>query len=471
MQRIEKAAYAQGFSDSEFMENAGAAIAEATIDFVQRSDLPKDVTLLVGKGNNGGDAYAAGIKLLQDGFCVRAIPIFPLGSCSTLNHQQHDKFRKAGGKITENLSLENHLLILDGLVGTGFQGKAEGVLAQAIDEANKSNLPILSIDIPSGLDGTTGEVGSVAIEATETIYLGLPKIGFFIGQGWDHIGRLVDVEFGLPFRFIEEAKAEGYLLQDEGLKLPKMKRSRNKYEAGYVLGVGGSEGMPGAGLLACLAALRSGAGIVRLFHAAGTEMGNFPLEVIKEPLDLKRILEECERASSLFIGPGCGRTRDVKKFLSALLPQISLPCVLDADALYFLPDCDFPKKCVLTPHRGEMKRLLKATPNLANCQAYAEENNATVVLKGGPSFVFHPDTEPLVITRGDPGMATAGTGDVLSGVIAALLAHKLDLRSAASIGAHLHGIAGEYAALEKTSDSMIASDVIECLPIAFATLS
>ncbi len=484
MARIEGLACAQGASQAAFMENAGEAIAMQTAAYLAAHALEKEVTLLVGKGNNGGDAYAAGKRLLEKGFAVAAVHLFSLESCGPLCQEQCAQFKRAGGQIhfvrtEEEICFSKRGVILDGLVGTGFRGKAEGMLARAIVSANGSGLPILAIDIPSGLDGNTGAVGSVAISAAMTIYLGLPKIGFFTGQGWDHIGELASADFGLDEGFMVQAKAEAYLLDEKVLPalLPKMKRSRHKYEAGYLLALAGSPGMSGAAILSSFAALRSGAGIVRLFYPEGMEpeMACAPFELIKEPLrDEKRLWIESSRARAWLIGPGLGRCKGAGKILRKLLGKSALPCVLDADALFFLaehPQWPMPPKAILTPHRQEMKRLLSGEEvSLEACQRFASERRCTLVLKGGPTFIFHPETVPLVITRGDPGMATAGTGDVLAGMIGALLAQQLEPRSAAVLGASIHGLAGERAAERLTSYCLIASDLIENLPAVYQSM-
>ncbi len=484
MARIEALAYANGASDLEFMEKAGQGIAQAVEEYVTAHYLDKTLTLLIGKGNNGGDAFAAGKRLLAKGFKITAVQFYPMVSCSQLSQKQCAEFKTAGGVVQ---SYENGLklngVLLDGLVGTGFRGKAEGELAAAIELANHSQLPILAIDIPSGLNGNTGEVGSVAIRAAQTIYLGLPKIGFFLRQGWNHVGKLKSVDFGLSAKFIEAARAEAYLIDEHGvaLALPPIERSRHKYQAGYVVAVAGSAGFAGAAFLSAKAALRAGAGIVRLFHAHGMEdeLAAAPLELVKEEIGenvLERISTECSRAKCLLIGPGMGRDKESEKLLKRLLPRIEIPSVLDADALYFLaehPSWKIPHNAVITPHRGEMERLLQlkksqdetALHNL--CQEYVEKKQTTLVLKGGPSFIFHPGKPPLISILGDPGMATAGAGDVLTGIIAALLAQGLDPHTAATVGTTLHGAAGEIAAFQKSSYSLIASDLIEALPDAF----
>ena len=283
MARIEKRAIAKGSSEKEFMENAAKAVADVAEHYVEAHRLRKSATLLVGKGNNGGDALAVGRFLLRQGFSVSALHLYPLEQCSPLCRLQVDAFKKAGGAIKpvykdENFTFDLGGLIIDGIVGTGFAGKAEGIMEIAITAANKSGEHILAIDIPSGLNGSTGEVGSVAIDADTTVYLGLPKIGFFIGSGWDHVGHLALGEYGLPTSFIDEAEGVAYLLNEENMPeiLPPIKKTRHKYEAGYVVAVAGSREMPGAAILASYAALRSGAGIVRLFHAKGMPQDGAP---------------------------------------------------------------------------------------------------------------------------------------------------------------------------------------------------
>jgi hydroxyethylthiazole kinase-like uncharacterized protein yjeF len=473
MQRIEKRAIAAGHSPEKFMDKAAEGIASITKEFIEKLKLPKKILLLTGKGSNAGDAYTAGALLRKKGYSVTAVSAFPLKECSPLCCERQSRFIKSGGKIVplSHADAEGYGVILDGLVGTGFKGKASGALAKAITWANNTDLPILAIDIPSGLSGTTGEVGSVAIEAIGTIYLGLPKLGFFLEKGWDVVGDLAGVDFGLPEEFIEEAKEEALLLDPTSLHLPPLLRSRHKYEAGYVLGFAGSPQMPGAAALASAGVLRSGAGIVRLFSMPDTPTDQLLAEVIHEEYDLKKIKAESKRAAAYFVGPGLGRNSETEKLLKQFLASLRLPTVIDADALYFLaknPSTKLPKQSILTPHHGEMEKLLKKKPTLKSCQAYVEKHKTTLVLKGAPSIVFHPGKKPLVIAHGDPGMATAGSGDVLTGILAGLLAQKMTPDEAAALGVYLHARAGEIAGLNLTSYCMIASDILKYLPQAFA---
>lgn len=256
------------------------------------------------------------------------------------------------------------------------------------------------------------------------------------------------------------------------LKLPKIVPDRNKYEAGYVVGFAGSKIYAGSAKLAGMAALRSGAGIVRIFHPE--EIGAVPFELIAQNWDLNSWREALCKAQAVFVGPGLGRSEPVIHWLKTHFKEISVPCVVDADAL--LPDIDFPKQALLTPHRGEALRLLglkEASQEdlIAHLVSFCEKRQVIVVLKGAPTVIFAPGKEPILIRRGDPGMATAGAGDVLTGVIAALLAQGCALQDAAILGATLHGIAGELAAKEKTSYGLIASDLIDFLPQSLITYS
>lgn len=483
MIKIEGLAYAQGYKESDFMERAGASIACEIEKYILEQNLKKIATLLVGKGNNGGDTYVAGLKLLEKGFQVRAFHLYSLEQCGPLCRQHKENFEKAGGRIDfvqegREVLFGAEGIIVDGLVGTGFKGKAEGALVDIICKANQSKLPIIAIDIPSGVSGDTGEVGSVAIQATATIYLELPKLGFFLGKGWNHVGKLIRGEFGLPPALVDQVPPDAFLIE-EVEDLPILERARHKYEAGYVVTVGGSYSMSGAPILASYAALKSGAGVVRWFYPPELEylVATAPWEVIKQPYENDlTCFKELDRAKALILGPGMGREKQEGKKIKNLLAECRIPCVIDADALYFLskhPFWKLPEKSLLTPHLGELKRLLEACAIqegsfLFQCQTLAEKKKVSLLVKGGPNFLFSPHEVPYILPFGNPGMATAGSGDVLSGVLAALLAQGLSVREAATLGCYLHGKAGDIAAKHYTPYSMTASDILKALPQAFA---
>lgn len=487
MALLEAEAYRDGSSESDFMEEAGSGIALIAHDLVEYLNLDRHIILLCGKGNNAGDAYVAGVQLLHLEYDVTAYQFFPLHECSQLCQEHHLQFLNEGGRLhtasnAEEINLPTSGLIIDGLFGTGFRGQIEEPIAAVIRLANQSHLPILSVDIPSGLDGASGQVEGDAIMATVTAFLGLPKTGFFLRQGWDHVGRLSYVDFGLPKEYIETAEAEMVMLSPDMLKalLPPLKRSRHKYEAGHVVGLAGSPAMPGASILASSAALCGGAGIVHLLHPEGMEanLAAGPYELLHIPYkneETEKIVEWLNRATATFIGPGLGVTPDTRKLLKQVLPQLTKPSVLDADALTIIAEdkIALPPNCVLTPHLRELKRLLKVDKVdlgmefLRRCQDWAAEKRVTLLLKGGPTFIFHPHEPIMVCPRGDPGMATAGSGDVLTGLIASLLAQGLTSQHAAMLGVYIHAVAGEWAAAGLTSYCMTASDIINYFSDAF----
>lgn len=470
MARIEKLAIHEGGSPEAFIDEAGKCIAAAVIQYIDEHRLPKSIALLIGKGNKGADAFAAGKLLIEEGFRVKAFLCFSPESCSELNQKKREAFIRNRGQIVHffdggDLQVEESL-ILDGLLGTGFKGDVTGKIETAILVANESKKPIIAIDLPSGLDGTTGEVKSACINASLTVTLGMAKSGLFLREGWNHTGKLIAKDFGLPAESVQKANEVAYLPEFSKLPLPRLIRNRHKYQAGYVIGYSGSDEMHGAPKLAGLAALRAGAGIVRIFHKGS--IGDAPFELIHQKWNEKEWKQELKRADAIFGGPGLG------KGPSRWMKGIGLPAVIDADAIQ--ENAPFPKQSVLTPHRGEMLRLLglksplQEEELLARCQKFVEHKKVILVLKGAPTFLFAHGKPPLIIPRGDPGMATAGAGDVLTGIIAGLLAQKLDSYEAAAVGSYLHAVAGECAALQKTSHCLIARDLIEFLPNAFRSL-
>ena len=492
MNDLEQQAYRGGASEQDFMEEAGSGVGLVVHEYAERFGLEHQVVLLCGKGNNAGDAYVAGIHLIHLDYHVHAYQLFPLKECSKLCQDNAARFLNEGGLLTE-IGYDEEIpfpldgIIIDGIFGTGFHGKVEEPIAACIQAANEAGLPIISVDIPSGLNGETGSIEGAVIRAAETAFLGLPKLGFFLNQGWNAVGTLRFVDFGLGEDYIEELVAPLEMLDDFLMLpfLPPIKRNRHKYEAGYVIGVAGSEAMPGAALLSSMAALKGGAGIVRLMYPQGmeTQLAASPYEVIKtpfNPLKPDEILNHMKKASSAFIGPGLGKQPSIKNLLAKILPKIEIPCVLDADALNIFAEhkMSLPERTVMTPHLGEMHRLLHLEEHhpldlhfLELCQRYAESQNVTLVLKGAPTFIFQLNQPIYVSPVGDPGLATAGSGDVLTGLIAALLAQGLAPHQAACLGVYIHGVAGEQAGLELTSYCIVASDLFDFFPTAFAFMT
>lgn len=489
MSDLEAQSYQKGSNGSDFMENAGRGIAIETHHFVVEHQLSPLVWLLCGKGNNGGDAFVAGCYLLDRNYKVIAIQYDSIENCSSLCRQNRLRFEEKGGKLlNKKIDFGNSGVILDGLFGTGFKGSIREPYIELVAAANQSQLPILAVDIPSGLNGSTGEIQGEVIKATTTFFLGQPKTGYFLKDGWNVVGRLKRVDFGLPSSIIDEAKADMELLTKEEMKLivPPINRIRHKYQSGYVVGLAGSPTMPGAALLSSLAAYRAGCGIVRLFYPKGmeAELSSSPYELIKIAYTYDEANKVCEimsKAGAIYIGPGLGRDVHVAQFLKEVLPNISKPCVLDADALSIYAKTPFqlPKETIFTPHHGEMQSLLGLSNHLEinrdllkQCQDYAEDHRITLILKGAPTFIFQPGKTVSVNPTGDPGMATAGSGDVLTGILAALLSKGLDCQSAAQLGVYLHGLAGECASIARgVSDGVMATDLINQLNSAYKLIN
>ena len=288
------------------------------------------------------------------------------------------------------------------------------------------------------------------------------------------------MDFGLPDEIVNQANGDVELITREVVfrLLPHIKRNRHKYEAGYAIGLAGSLSMPGAAILSSLAAFRGGSGVVRLLfpHGMEAELSASPPELIKIGYAYDRpdeVVQLMQKADAAFIGPGLSRSLQIENFLHAVIPQLDIPCVIDADALTLFADRCYklPKHVIFTPHTGEMQRLLQSQDKLILnsdllriCQKYADDHQLTLILKGAPTFIFHAGKPILVNATGDPGMATAGSGDVLTGLLASFLSQGLTTYDAAAVGVFLHGLAGEIAAHERgTSMGLMAGDIIRNL--------
>lgn len=483
MSDAEHKAYEEGFYEEAFMEEAGSKIAEIVHVYMRSSSIGSRILLLCGKGNNGGDAYVAGRALLLKGYDVSAYQTPPKEGRSSLSLKKGDEFIQSMGKVLEELPeniSQQFDLIIDGLFGTGFHGALSTPYDAIVERANDSKLPIVAVDIPSGLNGETGEVENSAIRATLTIFLGACKTGFFLKKGWNLVGELVLADFHLPAHTI---KTSTYLIKKEDVQklLPPVVRNRHKYERGYVVAVAGSPSMPGAALLSTLSALRAGSGIVRLMHPEGMEqlLVSSPYELIKTAYkynDMDFLITHLNRAKAIFMGPGLGVTDETKKLMLEVLPNIKVPCVLDADALNIqaIEKMPYPENTVITPHLGEMSRLLGFSHTqelnrgfLKSVLEYAMQNKIVIVLKGAPTFLIHPEGKIWISPYGNPGMATAGSGDVLTGIVASFLSQKLSPWDAAALSVVMHGLAGDHAIKDKTVYSLIASDIIHALPVIF----
>ena len=468
------------------MEHAGQGVAEITLDILQ-SRMANFVLLIAGTGNNGGDAFAAASFLAEAEVDVL---VWLCGSRGKIkgDAEYHLKKMIRRGihpieiRKTEDLVLDRTpAVIVDGLLGTGAKGAPHGFMSSVVDfinrEANRSY--ILSIDIPSGVDADTGIAEGCAVRANLTATMCLPKTGLIRPEALPYVGNIEIIDIGVPTVLKEEAPCcpDAELIDRTDLLIPFRGNETHKGNHGHVLLVGGSVGYTGAIAMAARAALRSGAGLVSVLtpeevypivaNAAGPEIMVHPLERRGDALVASSF-------DAIVIGPGLGRTEDSKQLVESFLNTCTVPLILDADALCVEPEKIAATKnpIVITPHPGEFERLFgtPVTDRWEQARAAAEQIQQTVVLKGAGTVVAHPDCKLGVNMSGNPGMATGGSGDVLAGIIAALLGRGMEPFEAAITGVHLHGLAGDIAADKYTQESLIASDIIHALPDAFRTI-
>lgn len=324
MAKFEKIAIDAGDATSnEYMEKAAEGIFDRLLDFMEERSLKREVVLLCAKGNNSGDAYAVGHRLLEKNIKTIAYQLFPWENCSELCQKHGKQFTKKGGEVRfvssiQDVEIPQTATVLDGLLGTGCRGPVDGILSEIIERVNHSDNPVVSIDIPSGIQGDSGKVQGSGIYADLTLYLGQLKVGHFYNEGFERIGDLQGVDFGMSLEFAEKIPQFGHLVNPEIIRynLTHIKRTANKYSVGEVLLVAGSPGMPGAAQIASYAALRAGAGMVRLFHPESMQCelsGTWP-EVVRISYtsdDISSIEQEFSRAKALLVGSGLGRSADL----------------------------------------------------------------------------------------------------------------------------------------------------------------
>lgn len=467
MAEAEKAAFSRGVDPAWCMEMVASGIAGYI-----HSEGWKRALILVGLGNNGGDGARLAQLLIERG--VDTDILYVEGEQSPLCKEHLSAFSGTKSPLSPFPKRENQLVV-DALFGTGFKGPLPEKIVDLIERVNREKHTVYSIDIPSGLDGASGKPQPIAFFAKVTFYCGLAKEGFFIGSGFAYVGHLIHVPIGIDFDIQSRWRLAGLSLIKE--LMPPIERLRYKFEAGSVSGLIASASMAGAGLLAARSAFRSGSGYVRLaFTEESKRSENIaPLESVKYLCTSnEEVMGVLNHADAAWIGPGLPETELGEKLTTLFLKEVKVPSVIDGGALFHLSKMDtftLPQNAVLTPHRGEMHRLVPLTgdnskEDIERCQQFVDKHEVTLVLKGAPTWIFHPNSPVVISPFGDPGMATAGSGDVLTGVIAAQLAAGLEPQGAAILGAAMHGISGQIAARDLTSYSLIARDLIDYLPKA-----
>ncbi|HEX9264158.1 MAG TPA: NAD(P)H-hydrate dehydratase [Candidatus Binatia bacterium] len=494
-----------GVPSLALMERAGEAIAQAILKSFSRN-AKQGVLIVAGKGNNGGDGFVVARLLKKKRIPCEVALLARQDDLSADAAHNMRVFLKLKGKVSEisggNLdSLSQRIskngLIVDGILGTGVKNEVRGLFADAITLFNASGLPIVAIDIPSGLDTDNGKPLGVAVQAEMTVALGFPKLGEVIYPGLKFIGELAIADIGIAEEAVAEVAPKTELLDRETIRglVPRREPDTHKGTYGHLLVVAGSRGKTGAAILACRAAMRSGAGLVTL--AAPRSLNNIfassLVEVMTEPLrdndteemtslsdeDWRRLLE---RKSALIFGPGIGVNETTQNSLRWLLRNLAMPWVIDADGLNNLAlDIDRLRHAkrppVLTPHPGEMARLIGKSTAAVNAdrvevaRSFAVANHCHLVLKGARTVIATAEGRVFINPTGNPGMASGGMGDVLAGILGALLGQGLSPQDAMNLGVYLHGFVADRVADDNGEIGLIASDIIQGLPAGLSALA
>ena len=494
-----------GVPSLTLMERAGEGIAQAILERFGRA-AKKGVLVVAGKGNNGGDGFVVARLLKKKRIPCEVALLARKGEVSPDAAHNLRAYLKLKGKIVEigaggldllSQQMNGKGLLVDAILGTGMKNEVRGLYAGAISLMNASGVPIVAVDIPSGLDTDKGASLGVSIQAEMTVCLGYPKLGEVIYPGLNYVGDLVVSEIGIDSRAVKEVAPKTEIMQQEEIKwlVPIREPDTHKGTYGHLLVVAGSRGKTGAAILACRAAMRSGAGLVTLAtpRSLNNIFASSLVEVMTEPLsenaaeemeplgdeEWRRLLE---RKNAVLFGPGIGLNDGTRNTLRWLLRNVELPWVIDADGLNNLSlEMDRLRNAkmppVLTPHPGEMGRLIGKDAAAVNrdrigiARAFAVEHRCHVVLKGARTVIATAAGAVFINPTGNPGMASGGMGDVLAGMLAALLGQSLCPEDAMKLGVYLHGFIGDRAAEKKGKIGLIASDIIEGLPEGMKALS
>jgi len=475
----------------DLMERAANALYEQFID-----DFPffEPICILAGQGNNGGDALALARLLLKSRYDVK-VYVVSAGSlspdCETNLQRLKSDYPEAltelnGTFVAPETTYET--VIVDGIFGSGLNRPLTGIFADAVNWINKSECRVVSIDIPSGLSGEENKLSdkSVIVKAGMTLGLQFPKLAFFMAENDPYVGKWKLQYIRIHPETIEKTPSNLFYLEERDIALLLKVRQKFSHKGtfGHALIVAGSMGMAGASILSSKAALRSGAGLVTVHGPAAnrTILQAANPEVIFQPdatTEYITIVDELEKYTAIAIGPGIGTHAETKDMLNKFLIKTNDPCVIDADALNIISlqkDLlqHIPKNSILTPHPKEFDRLFGASNSSYERVMLAHQASKAygviIILKMANTLIALPNGKLYFNSTGNPGMATAGSGDVLTGILAGLLAQGYTPEDTAKIGVYLHGHAGDLALTTETEESLIAGDIISYLGESFRTI-
>jgi NAD(P)H-hydrate epimerase len=501
IKEIDKTAVEQyGLPGVVLMENAGAAVAREMEEILGTLS-NKKVCIFCGKGNNGGDGFVIARYLFNTGAKVKVFLLYPKVSIqgdalvhyTILEKMNVDVMEVAGERGLDKVKLATTFsdCLVDAMLGTGFNGELTGSIAQIAEMINKSGRPVFAVDIPTGVDADTGQIADGAVKADYTVTLALVKQGLLLYPGAANAGEILIDDIGIPKSLLESDDIKQNRLSAGRVKAMLLQRRPDAYKGnnGRVAVLAGSRGLTGAAALTSQAALKAGAGLVALgigeslhgiMEVKLTEVMTRPLPEVLPGVIGQEALQEIEEmmfaADVIALGPGLGRHEETQAVVRHIIGIAERPLVIDADGLNALVGhtgllAKAKALPVLTPHAGEMARMVGLSVSEVNedrvyfARQTAMEWQSIVVFKGAPTIVAFPDGEIYFNATGNEGMATGGTGDVLTGVIAGLIAQGMSSHSAALAGVYIHGLAGDIAA-QTGVIGMTANDVLQALPAA-----
>ncbi|MEA3297312.1 MAG: NAD(P)H-hydrate dehydratase [candidate division Zixibacteria bacterium] len=495
----------QGIPGPELMENAGRGIAERLLSFTVSADVGEKVSVFCGKGNNGGDGFVVSRYLYRAGVQVTIYFIGPIDKLSVDARLNFDRAAGIGIDLIE-LRSANDLpdklecdCIIDAIFGTGFSGSPRGLAAEVIEYINRQSQIVVAVDTPSGLNADNGSYEGTVVRADQTFTLALPKYGLFVSPGRELSGEVQTVPIGIPDNVVDGFNINVELITPElvSSRLPARKPDGHKGDFGKLFVLAGSTGMTGAAAMAAKSGLRCGCGLVKvgcpatvlpMIATLAMEATSHPLpDVAKKGALALRGLGEMRKLAAehdaVAIGPGLGQHHETGELIRRFVATLEKPVIADADGLNALAGHMNVLKgranesTVLTPHEGEFRRLnggervpVDIHKRIVVACNFARDHKVILVLKGSPSLVAEPGGMCYLNPTGNSGMATAGSGDVLTGAIGSFLAQGMSCVDAAVCGVYIHGMVGDLAAGELTERAMIATDMIDFLSEAFELL-
>ncbi|MGN0334140.1 MAG: NAD(P)H-hydrate dehydratase [Lachnospiraceae bacterium] len=463
-----------GLLPMNLMEQAAGAVVKVLENGMY--DL-RQVLIVCGSGNNGGDGLA--IARILSGKGIRT-EVYFVGNESRMTEEtalQMEMYRQTGGNFVTKPSYDEYTVIVDAVFGIGCNRDLQGAVLEYVRQVNAVKIPVIAVDIPSGVNGSTGKICTDAVKASTTVTFSEKKLGMMIHPAKDYCGEVICADIGIPKQDVFRAHAFYYEEEDLG-RIPKRIENSHKGSYGKVLVVAGSAEIFGAAYFSSAAAYRTGSGLVKVFTP---EENRVPMQTLlpeallavydrKHP-DLEKLRKCMEWADVIAVGPGIGIDDSAENILQSVLKESKVPIVIDADGINLLAKnteilSEISVPVILTPHLQEMSRLtgmekseLAASP-FEQGKAFTDRYPVILVWKDARTIVMSKNRDLFVNTSGNPGMATGGSGDVLTGVIASLIGQGMEPLEAARLGVYLHGKAGDAAAVRKGMHGMLASDIL-----------